>query len=97
MGEIFVFVVMLTILFLIEWLKKCNKHNRGFHGHSRSKPRIEFSNLYRQSAKPRPPVQFTLRQSDDALKHVFSKHDNKQIFLNDPMLFGSVKKIIIFV
>ena len=65
------------------------KHNRGFHGHSRAKSRIEFSNLYRQSAKPRPPEQFCMRQRDDALKHVFSKHDNKQIFLNDPMLFGS--------
>lgn len=64
-------------------------HNRGFHGHSRSKSRIEFSNLYRQSAKPRPPTQFRERQRDNAFSHVFSKHDNKQIFLNDPMLFGS--------
>lgn len=30
-----------------------------------------------------------MRQRDDAYKHVFSNHDNKQIFLNDPTLFGS--------
>ena len=82
----------MLILFFISYLFKINnflKHNRGFHGHSRAKARTEFSTMFRQSAKPRPPSQFLLRQRDDALKHVFSKHDNKQIFLNDPMLFGS--------
>lgn len=64
-------------------------HPRGYHGHSRAKSRIEFSNFYRESAKPLPPEKFRLRQKDDVFKHVFSKHDNKQIFLNDPNLFGS--------
>jgi hypothetical protein len=36
-----------------------------------------------------PPEKFRIRQRDDVLKHVFSKHDNKQIFLNDPLLFGT--------
>ena len=30
-----------------------------------------------------------MRLDDDATKHTFSKHDNRQIFLNDPTLFGS--------
>lgn len=36
-----------------------------------------------------PPEKFRTRQRDDVLSHTFSKHDNKQIFLNDPLLFGS--------
>lgn len=36
-----------------------------------------------------PPEKFRIRLSDDVLKHPFSKHDNKQIFLNDPTLFSN--------
>lgn len=60
----------------------------GFHGHNRAKSRIEFSNLYRQLAKPPPPRMFTARQNTDVLRHSFSHHDNRQVYLNDPMLFG---------
>jgi hypothetical protein len=45
--------------------------------------------LYRQSAKPIPPLKFQRRQQTDVLKHTFSLHDNKQIFLNDSTLFDS--------
>lgn len=64
-------------------------HPTGFHGHNRANTRIEFSNSFRQCAKPIPPKVFQTRQRDDVLKHVFSKHDNRQIFLNDPNLFGA--------
>ncbi|CAF0995533.1 unnamed protein product [Brachionus calyciflorus] len=64
-------------------------HPNSFHGHFRSKSRIELSNLYRQSAKPVPPEKFMRRQIDDATKHNFSIHDNRQNILNDPLLFGS--------
>lgn len=60
----------------------------GFHGHNRAKSRIEFSNFYRQLAKPTPPRKFTARQNSDVLRHTFSHHDNRQAYLNDPMLFG---------
>lgn len=45
--------------------------------------------MYRQNARPLPPEKFRIRLRDDALKHPFSKHDNKQIFLNDPTLFSN--------
>jgi len=44
--------------------------------------------MYRQNARPIPPEKFRLRLRDEAIKHPFSKHDNKQIFLNDPTLFS---------
>lgn len=62
-------------------------NQRGFHGHKRSLTRIEFSNFYRQTAKPPPPEKFLLRQSSAVTSHPFSKHDNKQNFLNDSTLF----------
>jgi hypothetical protein len=65
------------------------KHAGGYHGHYRSKSRAEFSTFYRQNAKPRPPEKFSTRLVEDATKHTFSKHDNRQVFLNDPTLFGS--------
>lgn len=64
------------------------KHPMGFHGHNRAKSRIEFSNFYRQLAKPTPPNKFMARQNADVLRHSFSHHDNRQAYLNDPMLFG---------
>lgn len=64
-------------------------HPRGYHGHFRSKSRIDLSNLYRQKAKPSPPNIFLKRQNDDATKHNFSKHDNRQDILNNPLVFGS--------
>lgn len=60
----------------------------GFHGHNRAKSRIEFSNFYRQLAKPPPPRKFVTRQNSDVLRHTFSHHDNRQAYLNDPLLFG---------
>ena len=64
------------------------KHPLGFHGHNRAKSRIEFSNFYRQLAKPTPPQKFVKRQNSDVLRHSFSHHDNRQAYLNDPLLFG---------
>lgn len=64
------------------------KHPLGFHGHNRAKSRIEFSNFYRQLAKPTPPQKFVSRQNSDVLRHSFSHHDNRQAYLNDPNLFG---------
>lgn len=64
-------------------------HPWGYHGHARAKSRIEFSNYYRQLAKPVPPERFNFRQRSDVLRHMFSNHDNKQALLNDPMLFGT--------
>lgn len=63
-------------------------NKEGFHGHNRAKSRIEFSNNFRLSAKPSPPEKFKIRFRDNAVKHPFSKHDNKQAFLNDPDLFS---------
>lgn len=64
-------------------------HPRGFHGHFRAKSRIDLSNLYRQKAKPSPPLIFLKRQNEEATKHNFSKHDNRQDILNNPLMFGS--------
>ena len=61
-------------------------HPRGYHGHERAKSRIELSNYYRQLAKPIPPGMFKSRQTESVLKHSFSHHDNRQIFLNDPLI-----------
>lgn len=61
----------------------------GYHGHNRAKSRIEISNFYRQLAKPPPPRMFTARQNADVLRHSFSNHDNRQAYLNDPLLFGA--------
>jgi hypothetical protein len=40
-------------------------------------------------AKPIPPSKFKNRQTESAMKHSFSHHDNRQAFLNDPLLFTS--------
>ena len=45
--------------------------------------------MYRRNARPIPPEKFRIRLKDDVLQHPFSKHDNKQIFLNDPTLFSN--------
>lgn len=63
-------------------------NKEGFHGHNRSKSRIENSNSFRLSAKPSPPEKFKIRFKDNATKHHFSHHDNKQAFLNDCDLFS---------
>ncbi len=63
-------------------------NKEGFHGHSRSKPRNEFSAQFRLSARPSPPEKFKIRLKSSATKHIFSEHDNRQAFLNDPELFS---------
>jgi len=78
---------MLSQKQLMDIIGSWNKE--GYHGHNRAKSRIEFSNSYRLSAKPNPPEKFKLRYKDNAIKHNFSKHDNKQAFLNDPDLFSN--------
>ena len=65
------------------------KNKEGFHGHNRAKSRNDYSNSYRLSAKPSPPEKFRIRLKENAVKHSFSKHDNKQAFLNDPNLFSN--------
>jgi hypothetical protein len=63
-------------------------NKEGFHGHNRSKPRNEFSTQFRLSARPSPPEKFKIRLKTSATKHIFSEHDNRQAFLNDPELFS---------
>ncbi|XP_074645174.1 ciliary microtubule inner protein 7-like [Tubulanus polymorphus] len=59
----------------------------GYHGHFRSKSRNDFVNEYRQLAKPPPPQRFLRRTQEIAGRHVFSRHDNRQSFLNDALIF----------
>ncbi|XP_076469591.1 ciliary microtubule inner protein 7-like [Babylonia areolata] len=58
----------------------------GYHGHYRSKPRADFLCEYRQLARPEPPDKFIARSLSN--RHSFTKHDNRETFLNDAIIFG---------
>ncbi|KAK3103792.1 hypothetical protein FSP39_021933 [Pinctada imbricata] len=59
----------------------------GYHGHFRSKSRLDFVCEYRQLAKPQPPKRFLNRSKQPTGRHVFSNHDNRESFLNDALYF----------
>jgi len=59
----------------------------GFHGHFRSKSRLDFLNEYRHLAKPIPPQKFIRRAQARLADHTFSKHDNRNSFMNDALYF----------
>lgn len=49
----------------------------GFHGHFRSKSRLEYTVPYREQAKPPPPSKFLDRAQVRSTDHLFSRHDNR--------------------
>ncbi|XP_075688525.1 ciliary microtubule inner protein 7 [Rhinoderma darwinii] len=59
----------------------------GFHGHSRSHIRNDICQEYRMEAKPPPPKAFTQRITEHPTKHIFSRHDNRHIFLSSVFSF----------
>ncbi|KAM4722761.1 ciliary microtubule inner protein 7 [Rhinophrynus dorsalis] len=52
----------------------------GFHGHFRSHVRNDVHQEFRKQARPEPPQAFLQRMKEHPTKHIFSKHDNRQIF-----------------
>ncbi|CAF0905473.1 unnamed protein product [Didymodactylos carnosus] len=64
-------------------------YSSGYHGHFRSKSRLELSSYFRELAKPKAPKIFSERQNSEAVKHPFSKHDNRFKFESDPLVRGS--------
>ncbi|XP_058844825.1 uncharacterized protein C3orf84-like isoform X1 [Acipenser ruthenus] len=59
----------------------------GFYGHYLSKKRNDFIQEYRLEARPFPPERLVQRSKENPRKHVFSKHDNRQLFLSDATYF----------
>ncbi|XP_062522383.1 uncharacterized protein C3orf84-like [Corticium candelabrum] len=53
----------------------------GFYGHSRSKPRADCDYEYRRAVKPKPPIKFEEKMKAATGWHLFSRHDNKYVFL----------------
>ncbi|CAG5120631.1 unnamed protein product, partial [Candidula unifasciata] len=60
----------------------------GYYGHHRMRNRPDFINEYRHLAKPQPPDAFLHRSSQPTSSHVFSYHDNRNLFPNDVSIFG---------
>ncbi|KAM8930171.1 ciliary microtubule inner protein 7 [Pelodytes ibericus] len=52
----------------------------GFHGNFRSHCRNDVYQEYREEARPPPPNTFLARQKEHPMKHIFSRHDNRNIF-----------------
>nr|XP_056702585.1 uncharacterized protein C3orf84 homolog [Euleptes europaea] len=62
-------------------------HASGFYGNFRSRCRSDFTEEYRQAARPPPPARFLQRMKETPSKHIFSKHDNRHAFPGSALCF----------
>ncbi|MEE6502338.1 hypothetical protein FKM82_004488 [Ascaphus truei] len=61
----------------------------GFYGHSRGRNRNDIRQEYRKEAQPHPPQTFVKRMKEYRGNHIFSQHDNRQIFPSSVLNFGN--------
>ncbi|OAF71873.1 hypothetical protein A3Q56_00371 [Intoshia linei] len=71
--------------------KYSRRFQSGYHGHHRSKSRVDIHDTYRHKSKPIPPYLFEKRSATASRcrnrDYIFSKHDNRHSFLSDATYF----------